>query len=404
MQHYRITPQLQSMRQRIQALIVRANEPAQQDLVLSATFEELSTAMEELQAVDEELRRANIALEDAIGSAEIERQRYQELFVFAPEAYLVTGLDGTIRQANQAASSLLECQPRFLIGRALALFVPEGERRAFRSRVAELRTADELQRWELQMQPWGGAPLDVELTVCTVRSSSGLPIGLRWIMRDISQRKQAERALHARIAELERCLAERANEGDATTLKQQFAFLSEASVLLAAIHDQGAAMAHLAHLAVPIMADLCVIDIAEPQGKSIRQIVVVRDPNAEGSTHEFRRRYTPQPAARRAQAAAIEQSRIDQPHERAVGDLPRSLSDLAQDAELRTILGALAPATAIVAPLQAHGKALGSITLGSTQNHRYGSTEVALLEELARRIVLGVERMRRYQEPRHGQT
>jgi len=54
---------------------------------------------------------------------ETERQRYRDLFEFAPDGYLVTDADGTIQEANQAAALLLGVRQDFLGGKPLVVFV-----------------------------------------------------------------------------------------------------------------------------------------------------------------------------------------------------------------------------------------------------------------------------------------
>lgn len=70
-------------------------------------MEALRVALEELHAAEEELRQQNEELVAARQMAETERQRYQELFEFAPDGYVVTDVYGTVRQANRAAGRLL---------------------------------------------------------------------------------------------------------------------------------------------------------------------------------------------------------------------------------------------------------------------------------------------------------
>src|SRR5215216_5714823 len=121
-----------AMRERIRALYQQGNRMAQQDDILSTAFEELTLALEQLQAAEEKLRQQPERWQDIRAELEMEAQRYQDLFDHAPAAYLVTSLDGTIRQANVAAATLLESSARALVGRALSFFVPEGQRRLFR--------------------------------------------------------------------------------------------------------------------------------------------------------------------------------------------------------------------------------------------------------------------------------
>ena len=67
------------------------NQPA-----LAETFDQLEAALQELQATEEELLRQYEQLEDARRALEAERQRYRDLFEFAPDAYLLTDAGGTI--------------------------------------------------------------------------------------------------------------------------------------------------------------------------------------------------------------------------------------------------------------------------------------------------------------------
>src|SRR5436190_24291414 len=84
------------------------------------TLENLRVALEELRTADEELRQQNEDLAAAHLAVEIERQRYQELFDLAPDAYLVTDRAGIITEANRSASEMFGIAPQFLHGKALA--------------------------------------------------------------------------------------------------------------------------------------------------------------------------------------------------------------------------------------------------------------------------------------------
>ncbi len=66
----------------------------------SSVFKEMGVALEELQVAAEELRQQNEALAEALSVVALERKRYQDLFQFASQAYLVTSLEGTIKEAN----------------------------------------------------------------------------------------------------------------------------------------------------------------------------------------------------------------------------------------------------------------------------------------------------------------
>src|SRR5207237_4662207 len=75
--------------------------------IFEEVMDKLREALEEVQATEEELRRQNEELAAAQLEAVIARERYAELFNFAPAAHLVTDLEGRILEANMQAEALL---------------------------------------------------------------------------------------------------------------------------------------------------------------------------------------------------------------------------------------------------------------------------------------------------------
>jgi len=178
---------IQTLRQRVRLLYQQAGAQAQSDVVLDQAFNELSHALEELQSADQALRRQRDEWLNKQADLELEGQRYKDLFEHAPVAYVVTSIDGAIRQANQAALVLLDTSDRAIVGRSLAFFVPDGRRRAFREKLAELLQATAPQEWKISMVSWEGAPLDTRLTVSVLRSASGRPLALYWLIQAIGE-------------------------------------------------------------------------------------------------------------------------------------------------------------------------------------------------------------------------
>src|SRR5262249_29518856 len=124
---------------------------------------------------------------------EAERARYQALFEFAPDAYLVTTPVGKILEANLAAVELLNMSPNYLLGKPLAVFVPEEDRRAFRDRLNRVPAEGPRGVWETRLQPRSGKVLEVLVSVVAQWDARGKVTGLLWVLRDITARKQAER-------------------------------------------------------------------------------------------------------------------------------------------------------------------------------------------------------------------
>ena len=175
--------------------------------LLAQALEELQSSVEELRVADEEMRVQNEGLIHSRLRLEAERQRYQDLFEFAPDGYLVTDTDGVILEANRAVSKMLNISPRFLKKRSLGTLVAPADWNPFQTRLHALASgaspaADLTLR--LRRRPSGFFPAAV--TVAFYRSLMEEAPTLRWLVRDITERVQAEEAR----AELTRVQAARA--------------------------------------------------------------------------------------------------------------------------------------------------------------------------------------------------
>jgi PAS domain S-box-containing protein len=178
--------------------------------------QELQQTLQELQLVEEELRQHNEELAIAREIAELERQRYQDLFEFAPHGYLVSDATGVIQEANHAAASLLDLPQHDLVGKLLVLFIAESDRENF---ITQLQTLQQIDEWEVQLQTPHGSSFPASLRAAAIYNCRGEKIGWRWLLSDISDvcdelhlRKQAERALFQATNELEMRVEERTKE------------------------------------------------------------------------------------------------------------------------------------------------------------------------------------------------
>jgi PAS domain S-box-containing protein len=130
-----------------------------------------------------------LASRDAI---ERERQKYFELFEFAPDACFLTDSHGVIREANVAATQLLGVPGQFLAGKTLPGFFDEPARKAFRHQLDQLSGSERSDEWEIQLRPRSGPPTDVSVSIARMAARNRSPGGYRWFVRDISKRKHAE--------------------------------------------------------------------------------------------------------------------------------------------------------------------------------------------------------------------
>lgn len=151
--------------------------------------------LEQLQLAEAELCQRNEELAAACKAAEAERQHYQELFEFAPDAYLVSDLQAVVQEANYAAVTMLKVKQQSLVGKALVVFVAEQERRCFRYELTRLCQVDRVEDWEVRLCPSNGEPIYASLSVTVVRNQKGEPVALHWLMRDMTERKRIEAML-----------------------------------------------------------------------------------------------------------------------------------------------------------------------------------------------------------------
>ncbi|HST62063.1 MAG TPA: ATP-binding protein [Longimicrobium sp.] len=200
--HHVAGEQVRSAQRQIEDLRRRvAGMGAEHDPVLEEAVEALYTTLEELQVSEEELRVQAEELAASQQVIEAERLRYRELFQHAPDAYLVTSPDGLVTEANAAAARLLNLDAHRLIGKPLGVFVPPEVRRDFRVRLAQAAREGRLGDWETSMRPRRGAPVSVACTVAAVHGPGGTTTGLRWLVRDVSERRRAEEGREALLRE-----------------------------------------------------------------------------------------------------------------------------------------------------------------------------------------------------------
>jgi two-component system CheB/CheR fusion protein len=206
---------------------------------LHLSNEYLGSVNQELYASNQELQSLNQQLVASYHSLEAESRRYQELFDFAPDGYLVTDSSGAILEANRAAALKLNSEPASLAGIPLANFVAVADRERFQALLEEIRSQESssvvetgfiassvvetgfiepsvvetgfiasdgregrkispplpLHPSPFSIHPPGREPLIAEFTVAPQHSATGNLTDMRWLMQDISERVRAQEAL-----------------------------------------------------------------------------------------------------------------------------------------------------------------------------------------------------------------
>lgn len=157
---------------------------------------------------------------------ESERTRYRELFEAAPDPYLVSDLDGVVREHNRAAEAVLDVKP----AKPLVLNVAPDDRIAFH-RFLSSRDGP-VGRTTLEfLSRDGPIPMDIQ---CNAVGGDQL----LWLLRDVTEIEDARQGLKD-VAEADRLLAEQLQELD--EIRSAF--------LLATAHDLRTPVAAIAGLA-----------------------------------------------------------------------------------------------------------------------------------------------------------
>ena len=204
----------------------------------------LSTALNELKVIEEEVCEQNQQLSEARQALELERRRYQELFELAPDGYLITDNHGTIQEANRAAAELLKIEKKYILGKSLVNFVVEAHQNVFRSLLLQLQSVTQVREWEIPLVASDGERFEAALTIVAVKTEAGETIALRWLLRDITDRKQIEEQLRTiQRQNLELIETDRLKEQFISTISHELrtpltAILGFSDLLLRQFHRQ----------------------------------------------------------------------------------------------------------------------------------------------------------------------
>lgn len=174
--------------------------------------------------------------------------------------------------------------------------------------------------------------------------------------------------------------------------------LTEASASLTASLDFDVTVDRVARLAVPALADWCVVDLIEAEAGApiVRRAAAVHaDPARQPVLDELRRRYPP-----RAERPTLASAVIASGRAQLVAEVPDAMIDqVSADAGQAALVRALGLASYIIAPLSARGRLLGVVAFLSAAR-RYDADDLALAEELARRAAITLDNAALFREAR----
>jgi diguanylate cyclase (GGDEF)-like protein/PAS domain S-box-containing protein len=169
-----------------------------------------SQLLHDLQVHQIELELQNEALREAQRALEISRDRFANLYEFAPVGYLLLGASGLIEQANLSAVKLLGLDRSHMMGRSFTGWVSALQQVAWRQLCLRLDQAgvgpphERIEQIELQLRRSDGSQFLAHLE-CGQRSRAGAQAGtggLRVLISDVSELRASEASLRLSVAAL----------------------------------------------------------------------------------------------------------------------------------------------------------------------------------------------------------
>jgi signal transduction histidine kinase len=177
-------------------------------------------------------------------------------------------------------------------------------------------------------------------------------------------------------------------------LEERRGFLAEASLKLAQSLDPEPTLKTLAQLAVPRVADWCIVDVME--GDDMERVAVThRDPAqvrwAESLRHLAPREKGSRPGLEEALRTGVPILR----HEVNTAQLDEAI----RDPELRAAVAEMGIRSSMTIPMRTRGRTIGVLTLLSTDPGRlFDGDDLTLAEELALRAALAIDNARLFRD------
>lgn len=181
--------------------------------IAAMPLQDVQEIIHELQVYQIELELQNEELLAAQHELSAMRDRYSDLYDFAPVGYVTIGTDGKIYSANLAAGNLLKTPRSQLVGKPFPAFVFSKYRDAYTSHLERIDYHKQEEVCELEIVRPDGERCWVRL-LSAPHDWAVHPAGeaYRTILIDISERKWLEEALHQSNARLEVRVRERTRE------------------------------------------------------------------------------------------------------------------------------------------------------------------------------------------------
>ncbi|OJH40622.1 sensor histidine kinase [Cystobacter ferrugineus] len=298
--------------------------------------------------------------EEALRNSEA---RFRTSFEHAPIGMSLAGLDGQFLNVNGALCELVGYSQQELLTKTFQDITYSEDLELDLENVHRM-IQGEFNTYQLEKRyiHKDGHLVTILMTGSLVRDSRGEPLYFIAQIQDISERKQ---------------------------LEQAWRFLAEAGPRLAASLEPQATLTTVAGLAVPALADWCMIYLFGEDGRVQGVEIMAASPEKSRLLREMITAYPHD----LSQEGDIVAHVLQTGQSALVPEIPEALlEERARDVRHLELLHRLEPRSDIVVPLTTHGRILGVLILTMSESgRRYGARDLALAEELAHRAALAID-------------
>jgi PAS domain S-box-containing protein len=307
-------------------------------------------------------------LEEAKRALEISRMRYFNLYAHAPVAYVTLDRGGVMRDVNVAAADLLGSTVGGLVGTNFLDAVSSEQREELSTHLRTVAETGEPATAELRVRIHGGSHLVLQLMSTPVGAGND---EILTALLDMTEQRRAE---------------------------QVMIFLDRAAMLFGPMTAPTAIVDQVPLLAVPLLADLCVVELRDPDRPAYVQSAHV-DPESAQALHALATSFTSLPGVRDwvERAFSTGQPQVAE----SFRPSPRlELGELQGGAKVHDLLAVreLKMQSLVVLPLTGRGHVFGVVVLARVTGERRPASDLPIAIELARRAALAIDNGRLFME------
>jgi PAS domain S-box-containing protein len=319
------------------------------------------------------------------GDLRVSESQFRQLVAGVSDyAIFVLDAQGHIVSWNRGAEQIKGYRAHEIIGKHFSVFYPP-ESVAQHWPEYELKLAEEEGRFE--DEGWrvrnDGSRFWASVTITAIRNERGTAEGFLKITRDLTARKQAE-GQYARLAR------EQAAREAAEISEKRALFLARASQALATSLNEEQIYQEAVRIAVPFLADICIVDRLEEKGCSRMAAFNQSSALDFDAASRLKERYPIKPVDNYLVAEVMRtgETRIfDYP-----AKLPKHAAQFQGEQKDYPLLKALSAQSAIIVPLVNRGDVFGAISFILTDATRsYDLAEIALTQDFGRRVSVAVD-------------